>query len=89
MARRTPAQLAALRLVAAGGVVVREGRIGHGWVVSGPQGRVNLRVYSALADAGLVDRDGRTSLFQGQAAHVTAAGRAVLAQEDGQAPPRA
>lgn len=81
----SPAQLTALRLIAAGGVTVREGRIGRGWTVSGPQGRLNARTVGVLATAGLVDRDTRTSLYQGQALNVTDAGRAALTEA---APPR-
>lgn len=77
MARRSPTQLAALRLVAGGKVKVVEHRVGRRRVVS-PDGRITLTTLNSLETAGLVYRDQSTSYFEGQAIRVTDAGRAEL-----------
>ncbi|MFG3287322.1 hypothetical protein ACGF3G_00670 [Streptomyces sp. NPDC048179] len=79
MARRSPAQLAVLAIVANGNVKVYRAGSKNPRVIDHTTGaRINLNTHRALQSAGLVERDRSTSLYQGQAVNLTDAGRAEL-----------
>jgi DNA-binding MarR family transcriptional regulator len=79
MARRSPAQLTALQLIAEGGVTAYEFRhIGRTRVTARNGAPINTATFRTLERAGLITRDTSTSLFNGQAVSLTDAGRAEL-----------
>ncbi|CAL9611417.1 hypothetical protein SUDANB1_05634 [Streptomyces sp. enrichment culture] len=74
----SPAQLAALRVIKTGHVVIRE--LGFGRPAAfGPHGRENLRVIKGVIAAGWAEQDASTSLYSGQKVVLTEAGAAHLA----------
>jgi hypothetical protein len=76
MARRSAAQVNALRLIAEGGVKVHEFRHIGRWRIAAPGGRtIGTATYRVLERDGLITRDTSTSFIEGQAVSLTDAGR--------------